>query len=128
MKQNDFSNTRRLTQGRRLSCARAHVPTEKGNEKPLSDYAGKVVLVVNTASKCGFTPQYGGLEQLYKDIKGKHPDDFEIIGFPCNQFGSQEPGTDDEIQSFCQVNYGVSFPVRHFFFFLLARSILFDSA
>lgn len=83
----------------------------------MSDYKGKVVLVVNTASKCGFTPQYAGLEKLYKDIKAKHPDDFEIIGFPCNQFGSQEPGTDDEIQNFCQVNYGVSFPVCSLFIY-----------
>ena len=86
--------------------------TITGEEKPLSAYAGQVALVVNTASKCGFTPQYGGLETLYKEIKEKHPDDFEILGFPCNQFGSQEPGSDDEIQNFCQVNYGVSFPVR----------------
>lgn len=86
-------------------------PAEKGVEKPLSDYKGKVVLVVNTASKCGFTPQYEGLEKLYKDIAEKHPDEFVILGFPCNQFGSQEPGTDDDIQSFCQINYGVSFPI-----------------
>lgn len=77
----------------------------------MADYKGKVVLVVNTASKCGFTPQYAGLEKLYKDIKEKHPDDFTILGFPCNQFGAQEPGTNDDIQSFCQVNYGVSFPI-----------------
>lgn len=69
------------------------------------------MLVVNTASKCGFTPQYAGLEKLYKDIKEKHGDDFVILGFPCNQFGSQEPGSNDDIQSFCQVNYGVSFPI-----------------
>jgi glutathione peroxidase-family protein len=84
---------------------------KKGNEVDLSAYKGKVVLVVNTASKCGFTPQYAGLEKLYKDIKEKHGDDFVILGFPCNQFGGQEPGTDDDIQSFCQVNYGVSFPI-----------------
>ncbi|KAF3770830.1 hypothetical protein M406DRAFT_96955 [Cryphonectria parasitica EP155] len=87
------------------------VPDKKGEEKPLSEYKGKVVLVVNTASKCGFTPQYAGLEKLWKDIKEKHPDDFVILGFPCNQFGGQEPGTNDDIQSFCQVNYGVSFPI-----------------
>jgi len=69
-----------------------------------------VILVVNTASKCGFTPQYGGLEELYKKLHDAHPD-FEILGFPCNQFGGQEPAGDDEIQSFCQVNYGVSFPI-----------------
>jgi peroxiredoxin len=84
---------------------------EKGSEKPMSDYQGKVVLVVNTASKCGFTPQYEGLEKLYKGISEKHPDQFVILGFPCNQFGSQEPGTDDDIQNFCQVNYGVTFPI-----------------
>jgi len=69
------------------------------------------VLVVNTASKCGFTPQYAGLEKLYKDLRERHGDDFVILGFPCNQFGAQEPGTDEEIQSFCQLNYGVSFPI-----------------
>lgn len=77
----------------------------------MADYRGKVVLIVNTASKCGFTPQYAGLETLYKTLKEKHGDDFQILGFPCNQFGSQEPGTDDDIQSFCQINYGVSFPI-----------------
>ncbi|EQL02245.1 glutathione peroxidase [Ophiocordyceps sinensis CO18] len=84
---------------------------KRGQEVPLADYKGKVVLIVNTASKCGFTPQYAGLEKLYKSIKEKHPDDFVILGFPCNQFGSQEPGSDDDIQKFCQVNYGVSFPI-----------------
>ncbi|KAK0369101.1 glutathione peroxidase [Colletotrichum limetticola] len=84
---------------------------KRGQEVPLADYKGKVVLVVNTASKCGFTPQYAGLEKLYKDIKEKHGDDFIVLGFPCNQFGGQEPGSDDEIQNFCQVNYGVSFPI-----------------
>ncbi|KAL0779555.1 hypothetical protein CaCOL14_004039 [Colletotrichum acutatum] len=84
---------------------------KRGQEVPLADYKGKVVLVVNTASKCGFTPQYAGLEKLYKDIKEKHGDDFVVLGFPCNQFGGQEPGSDDEIQNFCQVNYGVSFPI-----------------
>ncbi|KAF2858413.1 glutathione peroxidase [Piedraia hortae CBS 480.64] len=83
---------------------------KKGASYPLADLKGKVVLVVNTASKCGFTPQYQDLEQLYKEIKPNHPD-FEIIAFPCNQFSSQEPGSNDEIQSFCQVNYGVTFPV-----------------
>lgn len=86
-------------------------PTEKGTEVPLDKYKGKVVLVVNTASKCGFTPQFEGLEKLYKSIREKHGEDFEIIGFPCNQFGGQDPGSDEEIQSFCQINYGVTFPV-----------------
>jgi peroxiredoxin len=67
--------------------------------------------VVNTASKCGFTPQFEGLEKLYKDLKSTYPDQFEILGFPCNQFGNQDPGSNDDIQSFCLVNYGVSFPV-----------------
>ncbi|KAG9250951.1 glutathione peroxidase [Emericellopsis atlantica] len=84
---------------------------KKGEELPLEKYKGKVVLVVNTASKCGFTPQYAGLESLYYKIKQSHPDDFIILGFPCNQFAGQEPGSDDDIQNFCQVNYGVSFPI-----------------
>lgn len=84
---------------------------KKGQETDLSQYKGKVVLIVNTASKCGFTPQYAGLEKLYKDVREKAGDDFVILGFPCNQFGGQEPGTDDDIQSFCQVNYGVTFPI-----------------
>lgn len=83
---------------------------KKGNEHPLDSYKGKVVLVVNTASKCGFTPQLEGLEKLYKDLKTSHPD-FTVLGFPCNQFGGQDPGTNDEIQEFCLVNYGVSFPI-----------------
>lgn len=77
---------------------------------PFSEYKDRVVLVVNTASKCGFTPQYEGLEKLYKDISAKHPE-FQILGFPCNQFGGQEPASDDDIQNFCQINYGVSFPI-----------------
>ncbi|KAK4041657.1 thioredoxin-like protein [Parachaetomium inaequale] len=84
---------------------------KKGAEVPLADYKGKVVLIVNTASKCGFTPQYAGLEQLWKTVREKHPDDFVILGFPCNQFGHQEPGSNDEIQEFCQLNYGVTFPI-----------------
>ncbi|CAG7963936.1 unnamed protein product [Penicillium nalgiovense] len=84
---------------------------KKGAPFPLSSLNGKVVLVVNTASKCGFTPQFEGLEKLYQELKTQYPDDFTIIGFPCNQFGSQDPGSDDDIQSFCQLNYGVTFPV-----------------
>lgn len=71
-----------------------------------SDYKGKVVLVVNTASKCGFTPQYEGLEKLHKKYKDQG---LEILGFPCNQFGGQEPGSEVEIQQGCMINYGVSF-------------------
>ncbi|EHK98355.1 putative Peroxiredoxin HYR1 [Glarea lozoyensis 74030] len=84
---------------------------KRGQPVPLADHKGKVVLVVNVASKCGFTPQYEGLEKIYKDIKAKHGDDFTILGFPCNQFGGQEPGSDEEVQSFCQLNYGVTFPI-----------------
>ncbi|KAK3373590.1 glutathione peroxidase [Lasiosphaeria ovina] len=84
---------------------------KRGTEVPLSDYKGKVVLVVNTASKCGFTPQYKGLEELYKKFKETHGDDFVVLGFPCNQFGSQEPGSDEEISTFCELNFGVTFPL-----------------
>ena len=85
-----------------------HAATLTGTDQDLSAYAGDVVLVVNTASKCGFTPQYAGLEELY----AAHKDEgFVVLGFPCNQFGAQEPGTEDEIGEFCQLNYGVSFPM-----------------
>ncbi|MBL7556335.1 MAG: glutathione peroxidase [Bdellovibrionaceae bacterium] len=84
------------------------VKNEKNADVPLSTYKGSVVLVVNVASKCGFTPQYTGLEALYKKFKDQN---FTIVGFPCNQFGFQEPGTNDEIQSFCKMNYDVTFPV-----------------
>jgi glutathione peroxidase len=79
-----------------------------GQPQNLEDLKGQVVLVVNVASKCGFTGQYEGLEALYKKFQNKK---FNILGFPCNQFGGQEPGTNEEIQSFCKMNYGVSFPV-----------------
>ena len=82
--------------------------TLEGKSVSMKDYAGKVVLVVNTASKCGFTPQYEGLEKLYKDYKDKG---LVILGFPCNQFGNQEPGTAEEISTFCKSKYGVSFPM-----------------
>jgi glutathione peroxidase len=84
------------------------VPKLGGNSQPMEDYKGKVLLVVNTASKCGFTPQYKGLESLYKEYKDKG---LMIVGFPCNQFGKQEPGSDSEISEFCELNYGVSFPM-----------------
>ncbi|KAL2057195.1 hypothetical protein ABVK25_002248 [Lepraria finkii] len=84
---------------------------KKGQPFPLSDLRNKVVLIVNTASKCGFTPQFDGLEKLYKKVKETNPDDFVILGFPCNQFMNQDPGDNDTIQSFCLTNYGVSFPV-----------------
>jgi glutathione peroxidase len=79
-----------------------------GKEVPLSDYQGKVLLIVNVASHCGFTPQYKGLEAIYQKLK---PQGFEILGFPCNQFGAQEPGTEEQIQQFCDLNYGVTFPL-----------------
>jgi glutathione peroxidase len=82
--------------------------TLAGQDVPLGAYKGQVLLIVNTASKCGFTPQYAGLEKLYEEL---HPKGLTVLGFPCNQFGSQEPGGADEIGQFCQVNYGVSFPM-----------------
>lgn len=80
----------------------------EGDIKALADYKGKVMLIVNTASKCGFTPQFAGLEKLYEKYK---PQGLEILGFPCNQFGGQDPGTNKEIAAFCQRNYGVNFPM-----------------
>ncbi|MGA2905722.1 MAG: glutathione peroxidase [Candidatus Korobacteraceae bacterium] len=79
-----------------------------GKDKKLSAYKGKVLLIVNTASKCGFTPQYKGLQELYAKF---HDQGFELLAFPCDQFGHQEPGDDDEIKSFCELNYGVEFPL-----------------
>jgi len=79
-----------------------------GEDYPLSQLKGKKVLVVNTASKCGFTPQYEGLQELYEKYGG---DDFMIIGFPANNFAKQEPGSNEEIANFCQINYGVTFPM-----------------
>ncbi|HKD27682.1 MAG TPA: glutathione peroxidase [Xanthobacteraceae bacterium] len=79
-----------------------------GREVALSDYQGKVMLIVNTASKCGFTPQYAGLEEIYSAYRGKG---LTILGFPCNQFGRQEPGGAEEISAFCERNYGVTFPM-----------------
>lgn len=78
-----------------------------GKDVSLSQYKGKLLLIVNVASKCGFTPQYKGLEQLYKDFKGE----VMVLGFPCNQFGAQEPGDENEIKNFCSLNYDVTFPM-----------------
>lgn len=83
-------------------------PLAGGKSQDLADYKGKVLLVVNTASKCGFTPQYEGLEALHR----KYADQgFEVIAFPCNQFGSQEPGNEEEIKNFCSLTYDVTFPL-----------------
>jgi glutathione peroxidase len=82
--------------------------TLQGKDVSLSEYRGKPLLIVNTASKCGFTPQYEGLEKLYKAHQDKG---LAVLGFPCNQFGAQEPGNEEEIGAFCQANYGVSFPM-----------------
>jgi len=79
-----------------------------GNTRSLADYRGQVILVVNVASHCGMTPQYAGLEALYRKYKDRG---FTVLGFPCNQFGAQEPGTEAEIQTFCSTNYDVSFPM-----------------
>lgn len=82
--------------------------TLQGKEISMDQYRGKVVLVVNTASKCGFTPQYEGLQKLYDTYKDQG---LEILGFPCNQFGKQEPGTAEDIGEFCRINYGVTFQI-----------------
>ncbi len=82
--------------------------TLDGKDVSLADYRGQVLLIVNTASKCGFTPQYAGLEALYEKL---HPQGLTVLGFPCNQFGKQEPGDASEIGAFCMKNYGVSFPM-----------------
>ena len=78
------------------------------NNLNMSEFAGKTLLIVNVASKCGLTPQYEGLQKLYDDFKDRN---FIILGFPCNQFGGQEPGTDQEIGEFCDINYSVTFPI-----------------
>jgi glutathione peroxidase len=85
-----------------------YVPLEGGAPKSMCEYAGKVILVVNTASQCGFTPQYEGLEALYKKFKGKG---LVVVGFPANDFGEQEPGSNKDVAQFCQANFGVTFPM-----------------
>jgi glutathione peroxidase len=84
------------------------VKTIDGRNIALSEYKGKTLLIVNVASQCGFTPQYGELEKLYESLKEKG---LVVLGFPCNQFGAQEPGPDSEIKSFCEINYGITFPL-----------------
>jgi len=84
------------------------VKTIKGEEVSLEQYKGQVLLIVNTASQCGFTPQYKALQELYEAYKDRG---FTVLGFPCNQFGGQEPGTESEIAQFCELNFGVTFPL-----------------
>ncbi|MFC3151171.1 glutathione peroxidase [Litoribrevibacter euphylliae] len=91
-----------------MSVYQFNANTLTGEDVSLEAYKGKVLLIVNTASKCGLTPQYEGLETLYKELNGEG---VEILGFPCNQFGKQEPGSSEDIASFCLKNYGVSFPM-----------------
>ncbi|MDT3411842.1 glutathione peroxidase [Kosakonia cowanii] len=92
-----------------MSNFHQHTATSlSGEPVPMADYAGKVVLVVNTASHCGFTPQYAGLETLYQKYAAQG---LVVLGFPCNQFGKQEPGSADDIAQTCHINYGVSFPM-----------------
>jgi glutathione peroxidase len=79
-----------------------------GKNKSFADYEGEVLLIVNTASKCGFTPQFAGLEKIYEQY---HAQGFEVLGFPCNQFGGQDPGSNEQIGTYCQKNYGVTFPM-----------------
>jgi glutathione peroxidase len=91
-----------------MSVYQFSAPLLDGQALGLGSFEGQVLLIVNTASKCGFTPQYEGLEKLYRDFKNRG---FTVLGFPSNQFGAQEPGTDAEIGAFCERNYGVTFPV-----------------
>jgi glutathione peroxidase len=95
-----------MSQAQTIADFTAKLPN--GETLSLADKAGKVLLVVNTASKCGFTPQYDGLEALWRKFGARG---FEVLAFPCNQFGAQEPGTAEEIDSFCKVNFGVTFPL-----------------
>jgi glutathione peroxidase len=97
-----------VSQTQQRSIHEIELPTLTGKPASLSAYDGKVVLAVNVASKCGFTPQYGGLQKLYDTYS---PKGFTVLGFPCNQFFHQEPGGAEEIQSFCSINYGVTFPM-----------------
>jgi glutathione peroxidase len=97
-----------VSQTQAPSIHEIELPMLNGKPASLSAYAGRVVLAVNVASKCGFTPQYAGLQALFEEYS---PRGFTVLGFPCNQFFRQEPGTADDIQSFCSINYGVTFPL-----------------
>ena len=94
--------------GKAMSLYELETKTLDGKPAPLAQYKGTVTLVVNTASQCGYTPQYAGLQKLHDELKGKG---FSVLGFPSNDFGGQEPGSAQEIATFCQRNYGVSFPM-----------------
>ncbi|WP_047981005.1 glutathione peroxidase [Ornithinibacillus contaminans] len=91
-----------------MSIYQFSAETINGEQKSLEDFKGNVLLIVNTASECGFTPQFEGLQALYEAYQ---KDGFEVLGFPCNQFGNQDPGSSEEINSFCKKNYGVTFPM-----------------
>ncbi|WP_068497414.1 glutathione peroxidase [Paenibacillus kribbensis] len=91
-----------------MSVYSHHAVTPANQEVPLDTYTGKVLVIANTASKCGLTPQYGDLQKLYDEYKDRG---LVVLGFPCNQFGGQEPGSSEEAAEFCQLNYGVTFPV-----------------
>lgn len=91
-----------------ITIADLSVKTIDGKDEALSNYAGKVLLIVNVASYCGYTPQYKGLEALYQKY---HSQGLEVLGFPCNDFGAQEPGSNEEIQQFCETRFGVTFPL-----------------
>jgi glutathione peroxidase len=102
------TRTRRRTQEIDMGTYDFEVTTADGGTRRLADYSGRVALVVNVASKCGLTPQYAGLESLHRDFEERG---LRVLGFPCNQFGGQEPGTDAEIQDFCSTTFDVTFPV-----------------
>jgi glutathione peroxidase len=107
-KRSDTQNSMTTKKSDPINISDVKVKTMDGQEKTLSDYKGKVVLIVNVASKCGYTKQYEGLQLIYDKYKDKG---FEILAFPCNDFGGQEPGTNEEIQSFCNSTYSVTFPL-----------------
>ena len=105
---NKTSTSRWTSDGATLAIYDYSVKDKNDNEISLGEYKGKVLLIVNTASKCGFTSQYEGLEKIYEKYKEQG---FEVLAFPCNQFGAQEPGSQEEIQSFCSLNFGTQFPI-----------------